>query len=151
MPMPEKANSVILVLPMITAPAARSRATIGGVGHGRRRILGEDLRAGAGRLAGDIEQILDLTTVPASGPSDIAARGAGVGGIGRGASSVGIDRKKARAPSPVGSAMRASACSSRSRQEKRLIGALAAGFDLEYIPVISSEERHGAQCTGLKG
>ena len=83
--MPEKANSVMLVLATITAPAARSRRTTAASAVAGRRFLGKNFRAGAGRLAGDVEQILDAD----DGAVERAERGAasrpGIGGIGGGA------------------------------------------------------------------
>ena len=72
-----------------------------GVDLGRRRLLGEDFRAGAGRLAGDIEQILDADDGAVERPLRYAVSGAGVDGIGRGARGVGIDRKAGPRPLPV--------------------------------------------------
>ena len=72
-----------------------------GVDIGRRRLFGEDFRAGAGRLAGDIEQILDADDRAVERPLRYAVRGAGVGRIGRGARGVGIDRKAGPRPLPV--------------------------------------------------
>jgi len=62
MPMPEKANSVMFVLPTITAPAARSRWM---TGIGLRRLSGLINFGAAGRrLTGDIEQVLDRDDPP---------------------------------------------------------------------------------------
>ena len=55
------------------------------IGDGRRRFLGEDFRAGAGRLAGDVEQILDADDGAVERAERHAARGARIGRIGRGA------------------------------------------------------------------
>ncbi len=49
-PMPEKANSVMLVLATITAPAARSRRTTAASAVAGAAFLGKNFRAGAGRL-----------------------------------------------------------------------------------------------------
>ena len=63
------------------------------IGGGRRRLLGENLRAGAGRLAGDVEQILDADDDAVERAERGAARGARIGGIGRGAGGLRIDRE----------------------------------------------------------
>src|SRR5712671_5344684 len=56
--MPVKANSAILVLAMITLPAVRSRWTTGASARAGAAI-GQNLRAGAGRLARHVEEVLD--------------------------------------------------------------------------------------------
>ena len=81
-PMPEKANSVMLVLATITAPAARNRRTIARIGRGGRRFLGKDFRAGAGRLAGDVEQILDADDRAVERPERNAGARPRIGSIG---------------------------------------------------------------------
>ena len=58
-PTPENANSLMLVLATITAPAARSRCTTGASAVASSALLGQHARARARHLAGDVEQVLD--------------------------------------------------------------------------------------------
>jgi hypothetical protein len=88
-----------------------------GVGRGGRRLFGEDLRAGAGRLTRDIEQILDAHKRAVERAEAGAARGADIGRIGRGAGVVGIDREA----SPRALAVRI------GNARKRLFKSVAAG------------------------
>ena len=97
-PTAEKANSVMLVLATITAPPARSRRTMAASAVGRRRLLGEDFRAGAGRLAGDIEQILDADDGAVERPERHAVCGTRIGGVRRRPRGVGIDRQTGPRP-----------------------------------------------------
>ena len=61
------------------------------VGIRRLSLLGKNLRAGAGRLAGDVEQILDADDRAVERAERHAVRDAGIGRIGRGAGFRGID------------------------------------------------------------
>src|SRR6266851_3209293 len=65
MPIPEKANSLILLRPMTTAPPARSRAT-----------------ASASSVAGDVEKILDRNRQSRERRRHGSAHSQVVGGIG---------------------------------------------------------------------
>ena len=91
-PTPEKANSVMLVLATITAPPARSRRTTG-ASAAAAALLGENFRAGARRLAGDIEQILDADDRAVERAERDARLGPRIGGVGRRARGLGIDRE----------------------------------------------------------
>ena len=92
MPTPEKANSLMLVLATITAPAARSRRTTGASALAGGRV-GEDARARARRLARDVEQVLDADDRAVERPERDAGLGARVGGVGRRARRIRIDRE----------------------------------------------------------
>ena len=89
-PTPEKANSDMLVRPMKAAPARRSRATAGRVVR-RGGCVGERGRGGAGRLALDVEQVLDRDRETGERPGFAAGgdRPVGGGGGGAGAGEIG--------------------------------------------------------------
>ena len=91
--MPEKANSVMLVLATMTAPAARSRCTTAASATAGAASSAKNFGAGAGRLAGDVEQILDADDGAIERTERNAARRPRIGGVGRGARGIGIDRK----------------------------------------------------------
>ena len=90
-PTPEKANSVMLVLATMTAPALRRRRTMTRVFRGRLAFLGDDFGAGAGDFAGDVEQVLDGDDGAVERPERDAGLGAGVGGFRRRVGSFAVD------------------------------------------------------------
>ena len=61
------------------------------IGFGRRRLFGENLRAGPRRLAGDVEQVLDAEDGAVEWTERRAALCPRVGGIGRGTRLGGVD------------------------------------------------------------
>ena len=85
-----KANSVIAVLPTMTAPARRRRWTIERVARGRRGVAA-DGRAGQSGLAGDVEQVLDRDDLAVQRAERHAGLAAGIGGIGRRPGGLGIE------------------------------------------------------------
>ena len=89
------------------------------VGRGGRRLVGEDFRAGAGRLAGDVEQILDADDGAVERAERHAVFGARIGGVGRRARGLGIDRQAGARPLPfrVGDAREAPVRAGRGRRE----------------------------------
>ena len=93
MPTPEKANSVMLVRPMMTAPAALSRATIGASALAGG-VSSSALRSGERDFAGDIEEVLDRDRNAGERRGDITGRAQPVLRIGRGPRRLGIDLDK---------------------------------------------------------
>ena len=86
--MPEKANSVMLVLATITAPAARSRRTIAAsaaAGAASSARIFEPARVGSPATS---NKSLMLTIAPSSGPSEMpsAARASAASAAARAAS-----------------------------------------------------------------
>ena len=73
----------------------------GRIGRGGRRLLGEDFGAGAGRFAGDIEQVLDADDRAVERPERHAGFRARVGSIGRRPRSVGVDGEAGTRALPV--------------------------------------------------
>ena len=92
MPTPENANSLILVLATITAPAARRRRTTGASALAGGASA-QDLRTRARRLALDVEQILDADDRAVEGAERYALLGACIGGIRGGARRIGVERE----------------------------------------------------------
>ena len=90
-PTPENANSVMLVLATITAPASRRRLTAGASAAAGLPRLRQHRRACARHLARDIEQILDGDDRAVERTELLAGLCARVGGVGSGARGVGID------------------------------------------------------------
>ena len=90
MPTPEKANSVMLVLATITAPAGRSRLpTVAS----RKAVCRVPQHQGAGRgeFAGDVEQILDGDDGAVERAERNAGAGARIGGVGHRARRLCVD------------------------------------------------------------
>ena len=92
-PMAPSANSVMLVLATITAPPARRRRTTGASAAAGWRLVGENFGAGARRLAGDIEQILDADDHAVERAERYARFGAGIGRVRSGARGLGVNRQ----------------------------------------------------------
>ena len=90
-PTPEKANSVMLVLATITAPAARSRRTADCIGRRRLRGGGERPGARARHFARHIEQVLDADDRAVERTERHAGARAGIGGIGGRPRRLGVD------------------------------------------------------------
>ena len=82
MPTPEKANSVMLVLATITAPAARSRRTTGAsaLAGGASAKMREPARVGSPATS---NRSLMVTIAPSRGPSEMPALRAGIRGVSR--------------------------------------------------------------------
>ena len=88
----------MLVLATITAPPARSRRTIAAsasAGAASSASTLEPARVGSPATS---NRSLMLTIAPSSGPSDTPCAGARVGGVGRGAGGVGINREAGARP-----------------------------------------------------
>ena len=83
-----RANSWVLALPTITAPARRSMATAGASSCGQAAV---GQRAGPGHEAGDVDDVLDRDRHPVQRAPPPPGRPLGVGGGGVGEGLVGVD------------------------------------------------------------
>ena len=88
------------------------------IGGGRRRLFGEDFRAGPRRLAGDIEQILDGDDGAVERPERHAGGGARIGRIRRRPRRLGVNGQTDARALPV----------RLGDPEQRKFEAVAAGF-----------------------
>src|SRR5882757_1443587 len=123
--MPEKANSLMLVLPTITAPAARSRATTGAssLAGGASSSALEPASVVSPRT---LQRFLTDTGIPASSEGTMPAkRSASLASAAASAASRQT-LTKARLPSPLGSSMRARAASVSLRELTRPAASSAA-------------------------
>ena len=89
------------------------------IGNRRRRLLGKNFRAGAGRLAGDIEQILDADDHAVKRAERDAESRPRIGGVGGRTRRLRIDRETGAHPLTV----------RLGNAEQRMFETIAAGKD----------------------